>query len=79
MPEETIIQLKKNRKIIESEKLEAGLEVYNNWDLAVCTELGTPTNKSNIRRTFNSIIKKAKIPKIRFHDMRHTHATLLLL
>ncbi|MBK0075562.1 site-specific integrase [Bacillus sp. S56] len=79
LPEETIIQLKKHRKLIESEKLEAGSEVYNNWDLVVCTELGTPTNKSNIRRSFNSIIKKAKIPKIRFHDMRHTHATLLLL
>lgn len=26
-----------------------------------------------------SIIKKTKISKIRFHDMRHTHATLLLL
>lgn len=79
LPEETIIQLKKHRKLIEAEKLEVGLEAYNNLGLVVCTELGTPTNKSNIRRSFNSIIKKAKIPKIRFHDMRHTHATLLLL
>ncbi|PGW18767.1 integrase [Bacillus cereus] len=79
LPEETIIQLKKQRKLIEAEKLEVGSEVYNNLDLVVCTELGTPTNKINIRRSFNSIIKKAEIPKIRFHDMHHTHATLLLL
>jgi integrase len=25
-----------------------------------------------------SIIKLAAVPKIRFHDLRHTHATLLL-
>ncbi|WP_129727929.1 site-specific integrase [Ectobacillus funiculus] len=79
LPEETILQLKKHRKLIEAEKLEVGSGAYNNMDLVVCTELGTPTNKSNIRRSFNAIIKKAKLPKIRFHDMRHTHATLLLL
>jgi integrase len=27
---------------------------------------------------FPRIIKAAGVPKIRFHDMRHTHATLLL-
>ncbi|PGD70263.1 hypothetical protein COM44_12570 [Bacillus wiedmannii] len=43
------------------------------------SKIGTPTNKSNIRGSFNSIIKKAKIPKIRFHDIRYTQATLLLL
>nr|WP_252210065.1 tyrosine-type recombinase/integrase [Bacillus bombysepticus] len=52
---------------------------YKNLDLVVCTEFGIPTHKSNIRRVFRSIIKKADILKIRVHDMRHTHATLLLL
>ncbi|WP_255255066.1 tyrosine-type recombinase/integrase [Bacillus toyonensis] len=32
-----------------------------------------------MRRGFKSIIKKADILKNRFYDMRHTHATLLLL
>lgn len=27
---------------------------------------------------FNPLIEKAKVPKIRLHDLRHTHATLLL-
>jgi integrase len=27
---------------------------------------------------FNRIIKEADIPKIRIHDIRHTHATLML-
>ncbi|EMI09196.1 integrase family protein [Anoxybacillus gonensis] len=79
LPEETIVQLKKHKKLIQQEKLKLGPQIYKDLDLVVCTELGTPTNKSNIRRIFNAIIKKAKVPKIRFHDMRHTHATLLLL
>ncbi|WP_413774830.1 site-specific integrase [Cytobacillus firmus] len=27
---------------------------------------------------FNRIIKEAGVPKIRIHDIRHTHATLML-
>ncbi|MFP3122610.1 tyrosine-type recombinase/integrase [Ectobacillus funiculus] len=76
LPEETIIALKEHWLFIRREK-EA--KVYKDLDLVVCTELGTPTHKSNIRRVFKAIIKKADVPKIRFHDMRHTHATLLLL
>ena len=32
-----------------------------------------------VRRTFLPAIKRADVPVIRFHDLRHTHATLLLL
>ncbi|MEB2584696.1 tyrosine-type recombinase/integrase [Bacillus cereus] len=77
LPEETVIALKKHWLFIRGEREKN--RSYKNLDLVVCTEFGTPTHKSNIRRVFKSIIKKADIPKIRFHDMRHTHATLLLL
>ncbi|BCA35680.1 tyrosine-type recombinase/integrase [Bacillus thuringiensis] len=77
LPEETVTALKKHWLFIRGER-EKNCS-YKNLDLVVCTEFGTPTHKSNIRRVFKSIIKKVGIPKIRFHDMRHTHATLLLL
>ncbi|WP_409344229.1 hypothetical protein [Paenibacillus sp. MBLB4367] len=41
--------------------------------------MGLPANSNNLRRTFRNITKKSGNPLIRFHDMRHTHATLLLL
>ncbi|MFE5132015.1 site-specific integrase, partial [Bacillus mobilis] len=47
-------------------------------DLVMCTPYGTPINPANVRRSLNALIKKAAVPKIRFHDLRHTHATLLL-
>ncbi|WP_429339832.1 tyrosine-type recombinase/integrase [Ornithinibacillus bavariensis] len=49
--------------------------MYNDLDLVVCTSLGTPVNPSNLRRSFNRQIKKANLKKIRFHDLRHSHAT----
>ncbi|HWL26047.1 MAG TPA: tyrosine-type recombinase/integrase [Ureibacillus sp.] len=42
------------------------------------TKRGTPLNPANVRRTFNRLIKLADAPQIRFHDLRHTHATVLL-
>lgn len=34
--------------------------------------------KSNFHRKFIKLLEKAELPAIRFHDLRHTHATLLL-
>lgn len=45
----------------------------------MCTPSGTPINPANVRRSLNAWIKKVVVPKIRFHDLRHTHATLLLV
>jgi integrase len=43
------------------------------------TERGTPINPSNLRqRSFAPPLAKAGLPHIRFHDLRHTAATLLL-
>ena len=42
--------------------------------------MGGWLRKCNVtRRSFQPLIERAGVPRIRFHDMRHTHATLLLL
>lgn len=44
-----------------------------------CDSRGGPIHKSNLlRRSFKPLLKKAGLPEIRFHDLRHTAATLLL-
>ena len=40
--------------------------------------LGTPLNPSNMRSDFNYVLKESGLPKIRFHDLRHTAASKLL-
>jgi integrase len=45
-----------------------------------CDTLGGFLRKSNVvRDSFERIVKRADLPRIRFHDLRHTCATLLLL
>ncbi|OZM58365.1 integrase [Lottiidibacillus patelloidae] len=77
LPKETVDKLKHHRKLVEDEKKKAGT-IYNDNDLVVCTEIGTPCHPRNILRTMYTVIKKVGLQRIRFHDLRHTHATLLL-
>src|SRR4029453_7624186 len=43
------------------------------------TRLGTPVGRQElVMRSFNPLLLKAGLPNIRFHDLRHTCATLLL-
>ncbi len=45
-----------------------------------CDSRGGPIRKSNLRRkSFDPLLEKAGLPKVRFHDLRHTAATLLLV
>ena len=47
--------------------------------LIFCDTRGGPLRKSNlVRRSFLPLLKRAGLPAIRFHDLRHTAATLLL-
>ncbi len=44
----------------------------------MCASPGTLLKPTNLRkRSFASLLKRAKLPQIRFHDLRHTCATLL--
>lgn len=47
-------------------------------DYVFHTRTGGLMTLSNVNRAFRALLKEAKIEGIRFHDMRHTHATLLI-
>ena len=67
----------KSKQIIQ--KLKAGM-LWENNDLVFCSEFGTPHSIPNLTyRYFRPILAKADIPQIRLYDLRHTHATLLLM
>jgi integrase len=46
--------------------------------LVFTTDVGTPISPRNLQRHFKTKLKEAGLPEIRFHDMRHTKASLLL-
>ncbi len=52
---------------------------YEEHDLIFCQVNGKPLHAHNVvRRDFCKVIGAAKLPRIRFHDLRHCHATLML-
>jgi integrase len=54
-------------------------DAYADQGLVFTTDTGATVNPSNLRRrSFAPLLRKANLPHIRFHDLRHTCATLLL-
>jgi integrase len=53
-------------------------DAFNPHNLVFCNSRGNIMIPSELTRTFKRVIKAANLPDIRFHDLRHTHATILL-
>jgi integrase len=75
--ETTLQQLQKHRERIALDKMVAGDRWMEN-DLIVPSSRGTPFIQSNVRKNFNAVLDAANVPRIRFHDLRHTAASLML-
>ena len=69
--------LRKHRTRQLQERLGAG-ERWSDSGLVFTTETGAPLDGCNINRLFKAILRRAGLPAIRYHDLRHTAATLLL-
>jgi integrase len=62
-------------------QLEERLAAGGDWKdsgLVFTTPIGTATGSRNASREFRAMLMGAGLPVIRFHDLRHTAATLLL-
>ncbi|MED1202574.1 tyrosine-type recombinase/integrase [Heyndrickxia acidicola] len=51
---------------------------YEDNDFVITTENGKPINPRNLLRQFYEMMEKAQVPRISFHDLRHTHATIMM-
>lgn len=51
---------------------------WTEHDFVFTTRTGTPLDPWNVSKAFKRLLKSAALPNIRFHDLRHTAATLLL-
>ena len=69
--------LRSHRARQAEEKLGAG-GLYQDEGFVFAGERGSIINPSNLRnRSFVPLLRKADLPRITFHDLRHTCASLL--
>jgi integrase len=70
--------LKAHKAAQNAERLKIG-DLWEDNGLVFCTTAGKPLDFRNVATaSFKPLLKKAGLPNIRFHDLRHTCATLLL-
>ena len=51
---------------------------WQDAELVFASVVGTPVDAGNlVKRSFDPLLQKAGLPRIRFHDLRHSAATLL--
>lgn len=73
----TVEELRRHKTTQAKNKLQWGAEYENNG--LICTwEDGRLMKPNYMSRLFMELVRKLDLPKITFHDLRHTHATLLL-
>jgi integrase len=77
IPNILVEELKQHRQLLEYEKTNYKYK-YVDLGLALPSRHGTPMMPRNLLKAFHAIVEKTGLPRIRFHDFRHTHATLLL-
>jgi integrase len=78
LPAVALDVLKEHRKQQLEERLQAGPQ-WKDRDLVFSNIYGDFLNPSHLGTDFHALLKKARLPLIRFHDLRHTAASLLLL
>lgn len=70
-------ELQRHLARIQEEK-ETVEELYEDQGFVVCTRVGRPVFAYTVGWMFRETIKKLNLRPIRFHDLRHTHASILL-
>jgi integrase len=79
LPAPVLVMLREYRKAQLEQRLKAGPDWHQEFgDLVFSTASGRPIHPANIHRELKAVLSRAALPPIRFHDLRHTHATLLL-
>jgi integrase len=78
VPASTVTILREHRRRQNEARLYLGPE-YEHRDLVFCTHTGRPLGYRNVTREYKKLLRRADLPAVPFHALRHTNATLLLL
>ena len=72
-------QVRAHRTRQREERLQAGADWQGQeWGLVFTTPQGSPVNKFELLKVYKRHLDRAELPTLRFHDLRHSCASLLM-
>lgn len=77
LPASLVTALRTHKAAQGEVRLKAGKR-WHGGDYVFTSPIGTPLDPRNVSRFFAALLKTAKLPHIRIHDLRHTWVTLQL-
>jgi len=77
IPEVTVAALH-GQKAFQAELKAVAGSSWQEQKLVFTTNVGTPVDTSNVLHSFQRLLKRTGFDKMRFYDLRHTHASLLI-
>ncbi len=78
LDDKCVAALREHRARQIEQRLAAG-PLWQDHDLVFTSEVGTPVDPANLYHRFVALTAKAGVPRIPFHGLRHTHATILMV
>lgn len=70
--------LREHRALQARERLQAPPGKWHDSEFVFTTPIGTPLDGPNLTKAFQRHLEAARLPRLRFHDLRHTCASLLI-
>jgi integrase len=77
LPDSCVVTLRKHRATQNAERLRLG-PLWEDQGFVFTNHTGGPLHVNSLVYQYEKLITTAGVPRIRFHDLRHTSATLLL-
>ncbi len=77
LPPFVLAALERHRLRQRETKVKAG-SAWEDHDLVFCNTYGRFLNSASLYDLFTALVKKAGLPPMRFHDLRHSAATILM-
>ena len=68
----------RRRRVAWAQERMAAANVWQDRDLVFCSPTGGYLHAARLTEQFTALLLRSGLPRIRFHDLRHTAATLML-
>ena len=78
LPQFVTVALLAHKARQEQEREWAGTRWSHSFNLVFTTTIGTPLDSSNVTHRLHRLLERAGLRRMRFHDLRHSCASLLL-